>query len=1378
MFITRTITKKILENIVQSTFLEFGSLVSSSLLDSLKLLGFFYATTAGISINIEDLRTPEEKKKVLFDANSQIDFTSQKWQQGLISDTERFQTIIDTWSSATESLKDKIIDYYQTFDPANNLYIMAFSGARGNMSQVRQLVGMRGLMSDQEGKIIDLPIQTNFREGLSSLDYIISSYGARKGIVDTALKTADSGYLTRRLIYLAQDLIIREFDCQSKEGIIVFVTKKSNTKNLVGRTLNSAHQINEKKERLPLTSISSLSSNSSFILNEKDLKIYQEYAPLQLNVRSSLTCQSHGSICQKCYGWDLAYARLISLGEAIGIIAAQSIGEPGTQLTMRTFHTGGIFSAEMVSEVIAPISGKLIIPETIKSMSKRTNHGEMLLKMDQEISLSIMSWRGEIMEVFLPKEAILFFSNSGFVKKNQKIAEYSTQTGVLPTPRLKPLYAPIDGEIKFENICINQKSKQISENGIFWIASGKIYEFPREVEYFFPTKLEKTKPFAQLKLISPIKGIVQLTKKLEPFFNPLETKQSSLKQEEEREIQSFSSVLKIVNQRKSISFDISDIVKTVKNCWLCFSPLVRQNQYIDEHTILGFLEFFPLAEGQIYSSRTEKSKDKEIYFLITESDVWKINSDQINQYSFDKKSFVRTSTLLNENSVLSRSGIFLKKDGFKLLFQNAIPFFLNKGTHLKYTKTNQFIFEKEKFAELIQFNQQNEDIVQGLPKIEELIEARKVEGKCLLADRPGICFFIPDCNMNVENYSREFEYGKDKKTAILKIKIPKILDKILVQEDETKETKKKKNTVHFITSLFTNKDLQVYDQKLYKLSTILSHFELIPKPLGRSLKAKLPEESEYILTINQKKDFFPRKEWMDNNYSEDKPDLVSFYGKKAFSRWIEADRFLFHQLSQTLRNERHFFRDFMAKFQSTEEKDLTFWWLMETESLPCLFENQKTEELISEDENKVFDIKTSKKEFFSLLSPTRNKKIKREKKKREDRDNRPYDWKTKLFPDQLQQALILPYLFNRQKGKTITTSILEESRFRFGPQISPGFGKHNFSGPFRKYLITSASSFLYNDFEIFERKRKKKIFLSFSRQIFSNTKKDYLISGNQFNKIPTYFFLEYYHPVVKYEFPIKSVLLPKAGTFLDLGEPITDGVLDIHDLLRVFFNYHSIYDGITKGIRRSMTKFQLILVHSIQAIYQSQGVNISSKHVEIIVRQMMTKVLVKERGDTPLLVGEGIRLSLMLEICKAFQKNNARVIHEVKMTNEIWKNNIARGLPPTKFSSMSVEEQKAFFEEEHFNLRQLPKYEPILLSATSSSLNKDGFLSAAGFQETKRILTKAAIEGNLDWLRGLKECIIIGRLIPAGSAFLNYKNYLDSVYLFKTSNGTRIRDKE
>ena len=202
-------------------------------------------------------------------------------------------------------------------------------------------------------------------------------------------------------------------------------------------------------------------------------------------------------------------------------------------------------------------------------------------------------------------------------------------------------------------------------------------------------------------------------------------------------------------------------------------------------------------------------------------------------------------------------------------------------------------------------------------------------------------------------------------------------------------------------------------------------------------------------------------------------------------------------------------------------------------------------------------------------------------------------------------------------------------------------------------------------------------------------------------------------------------MLINSGSFIDIGEPITEGILDVHELLGILFKYHSTFDGILIGTKRSLTKIQIILINSIQSIYQSQGVNIFSKHIEIIVRQMTNKTVIKDSGDTPLLPGEIVQLSLITEIYLALQ--NATTSLKYKR----------------------------------------PKYEPIVISSTSASLSKDGFLSAAGFQETKRVLTKAAIEGTTDWLRGLKECIIIGRLIPAGSSFLNYKNYLDNIYVFK-----------
>ena len=214
------ISKKQLKEILAWSFTNYGSVQASFLADELKYLGFKYATQAGISISIEDLRVPYIKNLILIKANQQINHAEISSLKGQITDIERFQKIIDIWSITSESLKDEVVSYFQTYDPLNSVYIMAFSGARGNLSQVRQLVGMRGLMSDPSGQIMNLPIKKNFREGLTITDYLMSGYGARKGIVDTALKTANSGYLTRRLIDVAQDIIIREKDCLTRYSFL------------------------------------------------------------------------------------------------------------------------------------------------------------------------------------------------------------------------------------------------------------------------------------------------------------------------------------------------------------------------------------------------------------------------------------------------------------------------------------------------------------------------------------------------------------------------------------------------------------------------------------------------------------------------------------------------------------------------------------------------------------------------------------------------------------------------------------------------------------------------------------------------------------------------------------------------------------------------------------------------------------------------------------------------------------------------------------------------------------------------------------------------------------------------------------------------------
>jgi DNA-directed RNA polymerase subunit beta' len=313
-----------------------GSTKTVQLLDSIKDLGFHFATVSGSGIALSDIVIPKEKEEILARADKEVDAIDTQYRRGLITNEERYLKTVDVWTEATETITRRMLS---TFDPFNPLYMMAQSGARGNIQQIRQLAGMRGLMTDPSGRIIELPIKANFREGLTVLEYFISTHGQRKGLADTAIRTSESGYLTRRLVDVAQDVIVREDDCKTTSGVEM-VPIMNGTQVVV----SLADRITG---RVAVEDV--IAPRGKKVLVEGGAEIDETVAEeieaagiTSVAVRSVLTCKTRYGICAKCYGRNLATGKLVEIGEAVGIIAAQSIGEPGTQLTMRTFHTGGV----------------------------------------------------------------------------------------------------------------------------------------------------------------------------------------------------------------------------------------------------------------------------------------------------------------------------------------------------------------------------------------------------------------------------------------------------------------------------------------------------------------------------------------------------------------------------------------------------------------------------------------------------------------------------------------------------------------------------------------------------------------------------------------------------------------------------------------------------------------------------------------------------------------------------------------------------------------------------------------------------------------------------------------------------------------------------
>ena len=371
------VDKKALGKIIDRCFRRHGNTKTAEVLDHIKALGFKYSTVGGITVAVADMKIPKEKAEYIAAAEKQVDKFEKAYGRGLISDEERYEKVIETWTETTNKVTDALMDGLERM---NNIYIMAHSGARGSKNQIRQLAGMRGLMANASGKTVEIPVKSNFREGLSVMEYFISSHGARKGLSDTALRTADSGYLTRRLVDVSQDVIVRDYDCGTTETSTIVAIKEGN------------EVIEEIYDRIVgrYTIDPIVNPTTGEVIVEADSMIMEEQAEKivaagieEVEIRTVLNCKTRHGVCSKCYGRNLATGKEVNIGEAIGIIAAQSIGEPGTQLTMRTFHTGGVAGGDITQglprveelfearkpkglAVIAEIDGRVEIDETGK----------------------------------------------------------------------------------------------------------------------------------------------------------------------------------------------------------------------------------------------------------------------------------------------------------------------------------------------------------------------------------------------------------------------------------------------------------------------------------------------------------------------------------------------------------------------------------------------------------------------------------------------------------------------------------------------------------------------------------------------------------------------------------------------------------------------------------------------------------------------------------------------------------------------------------------------------------------------------------------------------------------------------------------------------
>ncbi|MEK9940395.1 MAG: DNA-directed RNA polymerase subunit beta', partial [Methylotenera sp.] len=458
--IDKALKKKEISKLINTSFRKVGIRETVIFADKLMYTGYSYATKAGISISINDMLVPPEKEQLIAAADAEVKEIEDQYVSGLVTQGERYNKVVDIWGRAGDKVADAMMKQLREEtvldadgkplkgadgkavrqESFNAIYMMADSGARGSAAQVRQLAGMRGLMAKPDGSIIETPIKANFRDGLNVLQYFISTHGARKGLADTALKTANSGYLTRRLVDVTQDLVVTEHDCGTTDGLV--------TKALVkgGEIVEPLHdRILGRVAALDILhpETQEVVYPAGTLLNEDEVEHIDDLGIDEVKVRTALTCDTRYGICAKCYGRDLGRGKLISIGESVGVIAAQSIGEPGTQLTMRTFHIGGAVSrAASVSQVESKSNGVLNFTSTMRYVTNARNE-QVVISRNGEVVIADENGR-ERERHKVPYGATLQITDGKTIKAGQAIATWD--------PHTRPIITEYAGFVKFENV--------------------------------------------------------------------------------------------------------------------------------------------------------------------------------------------------------------------------------------------------------------------------------------------------------------------------------------------------------------------------------------------------------------------------------------------------------------------------------------------------------------------------------------------------------------------------------------------------------------------------------------------------------------------------------------------------------------------------------------------------------------------------------------------------------------------------------------------------------------------------------------------------------------------------------------------------------------
>nr|QLA74194.1 RNA polymerase beta' subunit [Hippeastrum rutilum] len=1316
VFHNKVIDGTAMKRLISRLIDHFGMAYTSHILDQVKTLGFQQATATSISLGIDDLLTIPSKGWLVQDAEQQSFILEKHHHYGNVHAVEKLRQSIEIWYATSEYLRQEMNPNFRMTDPSNPVHLMSFSGARGNASQVHQLVGMRGLMSDPQGQMIDLPIQSNLREGLSLTEYIISCYGARKGVVDTAVRTSDAGYLTRRLVEVVQHIIVRRTDCGTIRGISVSprngMTEKIFVQTLIGRVL--ADDI-----YMGIRCIATRNQDIGIGLANR----FITFRAQPIYIRTPFTCRNTSWICQLCYGRSPTHGDLVELGEAVGIIAGQSIGEPGTQLTLRTFHTGGVFTGGTAEHVRAPSNGKIKFNEYLVHPT-RTRHGHPAFLCSIDLYVTIES-RDILHSVNIPPKSLILVQNDQYVESEQVIAEIRAGTSTFHFKERvrKHIYSESEGEMHWSTDVYHAPEYTYSnvhllpKTSHLWILAGSpcrssivsfslhkdqdqmnVHSFFVDERYISDRLI--TNDRVRHKLLDPsgkkdreILDYSRLDRIISNgywnFIYPSILQENSdflakkrrnrfliaLQYDQEREkelIPSFGISIEIpingILRRNSILAYFDDPRYRRKSSGITKYGIVEVDSIVKKEDLIeyrGAKEFSPK-----YQMKVDRFFfiPEEVHILPGSSPIMVRNNSIIG---------VDTQLALNTNT-RSRVGGLVRVERKK------------KSIELKiFSGDIHFPGETDKISKhsgiLIPPGTEKKNSKESKKKLKNWIYVQRItptKKKYFVLVRPVVTYEIADG-----------------------INLAKLFPQDLLQEKDNVELK----VVNYI--LYGNgKSIRGISHTSIQLvrTCLVLNWDQEKKGSIEEVRASFVEVRANDLIRD-----FIRIELVKST--------ISYAGK----RYDTAGSGLIPDNGLDRTNINPFYSK--AKILLVTQHQGTIGTLLnrnkEGQSLiilssfncsrvgPCPFNSSKYNN-VAKESNPITPIR-------DLLGPlgTIVPKI--------------VNFYSSYHLITHNQILLNKYWIldnfkqTSQVLEVLKYCLIDENRGIYNPgprnniilnpfHLNWCFLHHNYCE--ETSTIISIGQFICENICLVKYgphiKKSGQILIVHVDSLVIRSAKPYLATpGATVHG-------HYGEPLSEGDTLVTFIYEKSRSGDITQGLPKVEQILEVRSIGSISMNLERRVEGWNERIPRilgipwgfligaelTIAQSRISLVNKIQKVYRSQGVQIHNRHIEIIVRQVTSKVLVSEDGmSNVFLPGELI------------------------------------GLLRAERAGRALDEAIC--------------YRAILLGITRASLNTQSFISEASFQETARVLAKAALRGRIDWLKGLKENVVLGGIIPVGTGF-------------------------